>query len=232
MALVFCADEAVVGFHGLSILTQNTGHRNLLGPHSLENCAAQKMMKTTKVSSLFFLILQTTVGFLWDVCFFIPGDGCCLKPSWPQDVTSVPWKSSWKGIYLVMQNWFLKEERSVRIHVVTPTVSNKIRFCRGGPGFIMYNQSRSELKLSLKKRCRRQVKPLNLTAQSCYLIAPEEKSPWGGVNNQYQILFFFHFNFLWKLHAQAMWWPISNGIICCSNTFLARTYLANPKTWV
>lgn len=111
----------------------------------------------------------------------------CLILDWPQDVTSVPWKFPRKGIYLVMQNLSLKEERSWHTHIATPTISNKIWTCRGSFSFTAYNQSWSRLGLSLKKSCHLWVKPLNLTAQSCYLIAPEEKSPCSGVNNQYQI---------------------------------------------
>lgn len=91
------------------------------------HCSKKKKMKNTNVFSLFLLILQNEVRFMWDIYFFIPRDSRCLKPNWPQDVTSVPWKSPGKGIYLVMQNFFLKEERSERAHVVTPTISNKIK---------------------------------------------------------------------------------------------------------
>lgn len=82
MALVFCSDEAVLCFRGLSILPPNTDYQDVPGPRSLGNRVAQKMMKATNVSCLFCLISQNTVGFMWDdVCFSIPGDSRCLKPS-------------------------------------------------------------------------------------------------------------------------------------------------------
>lgn len=41
----------------------------------------KKKKMNTNVFSLFLLILQNKVGFMWDIYFFIPRDSRCLKPN-------------------------------------------------------------------------------------------------------------------------------------------------------
>lgn len=90
-----------------------------------------------------------------------------------------------------MQKLFLKEERPEHRDMVPSPILNQTGFAEAAsapPLSIAVKWVEVVLEVEMRHL---QVKPLNLTAQGWYLIAPEEKSPWGRVNNQYQILFFF-----------------------------------------
>lgn len=119
-----------------------------------------------------------------------------------------------------MQKLFLKEERPEHRDMVPSPILNQTGFAEAAsapPLSIAVKWVEVVLEVEMRHL---QVKPLNLTAQSWYLIAPEEKSPWGRVNNQYQILFFFTLIFFKSFMLKQ-----------CGDQYLMKLYAVQDGLW-